>query len=625
MISTLARKVPSIALGITLALLRESAVAVRVHEVALPDDGTGLGEVTHESGSPSDTGHLSVLAAWAPTHSGFLQQVEANRDLEVAGPAAESQGPAVWPKTWKDSLKNPRMVGQGAFGKVYVADIACAPGQSVAVKEQTFKTSADKSAIKTEIKLMKTFSGPDFVSIFDSSEVGRSLNIMMEAASGDLGAVMKKRHASTAVKHQLFMEMLRGVATMHEAGYIHRDLKPANILISGKCGAGPCHAKVADLGLSCSHSGKISRCNGIGGTPMYMAPETLRHAAGAGRYADGVNSKNDVWALGLIFYEMLFGHMPQSIASSSSMRALERNIIGFKIQNDPEYTKMNSDTKELFQKMLEPKPRNRWSAAEALSKAKGMAQQVGAELTQQAAATRLPECWSDTSKGPGLAPPVIPREPAKDRPEHTRPVIPKGPGKNQPAQGRPNQARPVIPNPGKNQPAQGRPDQVRPVILKPGKNQPAQGRPDQVRPVILKPGKNQPAQGRPDQVRPVILKPVIPQEPLQFRPAHGVGGGDEDVDDEGEVIFLTFTNPSTNMKVTMLKNSCGQNGVIKIPPAARKHSHSGLRDGDVIEEIAGVAFSDITESTWNLIKEGAFGAVKNAPLVVKLRRKLKQE
>jgi len=291
---------------------------------------------------------------------------------------------------------------------------------------------------------------------------------------------------------------------------------------------------------------------------MYMAPETLRHAAGAGRYADGVNSKNDVWALGLIFYEMLFGHMPRSIANSGSMSALQRNIIGFKIQSDPKYMKMSSDEKELFRKMLEPQPRDRWSAAEALSKATGMAEQVGAQLSQQAGGTGLPECWSGVDKGPGLAPPVIPREPAKVRPEQARPVIPKGPGKEQPAQARPAQVRPVIPK---------------------------------------EPGKNQPAQGRPDQVRPI-----------------------KDADDEGEIIFLTFTNPMTNMKVNMLKNSWDENGVIKIPPSARPYSHSGLKNGDVIEEIAGVAFSDITESNWNLIKEGAFGAVKNAPLVVKLRR-----
>jgi len=522
-----------------LALLSKSAIAARQDDAAERDDALGLDDAnaTESSDTLSDIGHLGSLAAWAPTYSGFLEQVEVNRNLAAAGYAEESQKPSDWPKEWGKKLKKAKMVGQGAFGKVYVAPIACLPSQSVAVKEQTFKSIGTKSSIRKEIKLMKAFSGPEFVSFFDSSEVGGStrgsINIMMEAASSDLSGVLKKNKARSAVKSQLFVEMLRGIAVMHEEGFIHRDLKPANILISGKCGTEPCHAKVADLGLSCSHSGKISKCDGIGGTPLYMAPETYRHAADPRTvsYKAGVQSKNDVWALGLIFFEMLFGHLPKNIRNSASMNALERNIKRFTLNGDPDYeslkTKGHDELVELFDNMLASQPGARWSAAEALPKAEVVARAFGAHFPEMTVeGTQLPECWN------GI----------KQLPEFVMPAV--------------------------------------------------------------RPGQHAPS-----------------------RPIEGVSGedgnGEDDEDDsDGELIFLTFINPSHNIKVNMLRKMWLPDGTIKIPDTVRpEYRHSQLRDGDVIEEVAGVPFADITDSTWNLIKEGAFGAVRNAPIVVKLRRK----
>eukprot|EP00443_Scrippsiella_acuminata_P098369 CAMPEP_0115602878 /NCGR_PEP_ID=MMETSP0272-20121206/16136_1 /TAXON_ID=71861 /ORGANISM="Scrippsiella trochoidea, Strain CCMP3099" /LENGTH=312 /DNA_ID=CAMNT_0003038377 /DNA_START=8 /DNA_END=944 /DNA_ORIENTATION=+ len=312
MTSVLSCKASSLTLGIVLALLSKSAIAARQDDAAERDDALGLDDAnaTESSDTLSDIGHLGSLAAWAPTYSGFLEQVEVNRNLAAAGYAEESQKPSDWPKEWGKKLKKAKMVGQGAFGKVYVAPIACLPSQSVAVKEQTFKSIGTKSSIRKEIKLMKAFSGPEFVSFFDSSEVGGStrgsINIMMEAASSDLSGVLKKNKARSAVKSQLFVEMLRGIAVMHEEGREHLNLW-----------------QVRDRALPCEGGGpwpvvqplwQDFKCDGIGGTPLYMAPETYRHAADPRTvsYKAGVQSKNDVWALGLIFFEMLFGHLPKN-------------------------------------------------------------------------------------------------------------------------------------------------------------------------------------------------------------------------------------------------------------------------------------------------------------------------
>merc|ERR1719277_2579639 len=253
---------------------------------------------------------------------------------------------------------------------------------------------------------------------------------MMEGASGDLAAVVKKKTASKAVRARLFVEMVKGIGVMHDAGYIHRDLKPANVLITGDCGsAASCHAKVADLGLSCSHSGKISKCSGIGGTPLYLAPETVRLSKTRGmQFTDGVHEKNDVWALGLIFYEMLFGRLPASIAGSSSMAALERNIMAFSIVSDSGYMTLTQAEKELFKNMLALNPKERWSSQVALSKAQAVAVQLGADMSQlSSSSTKLPECWYGAAKAPDLAPP--PQQPAQRpaQPPQQPPVQPRPP------------------------------------------------------------------------------------------------------------------------------------------------------------------------------------------------------
>jgi len=229
---------------------------------------------------------------------------------------------------------------------------------------------------------------------------------MMEAASNDLGNTLRTQHPKTGVKFQLFAETLRGVAIMHKAGFVHRDLKPANVLVSGECRQGPCHAKVADLGLSCSHTSSISRCTGIGGTPLYMAPETLQFRSGAvNKYPEGVSTKNDVWALGLMFYEMVFGHLPAKIQNSGSMEALMKNIMTFPIEDDREYKGLEQnppkpkleDLRELFRNMLALRPKDRWSAAEALSKVESMAPIFGAELSEnEVGSAELPDCWYGT-------------------------------------------------------------------------------------------------------------------------------------------------------------------------------------------------------------------------------------
>ena len=103
------------------------------------------------------------------------------------------------------------------------------------------------------------------------------------------------------------------VATLHDAGVIHRDLKPTNVLFD-RGG----EARVCDFGLACEFDAGAYKGNAeeIGGSPLYMAPEMF----------DGhVSPHSDVYALGVMLFEVLVGSPPFS-AQSISDRAVRRHM-----------------------------------------------------------------------------------------------------------------------------------------------------------------------------------------------------------------------------------------------------------------------------------------------------------
>eukprot|EP00411_Alexandrium_monilatum_P044113 CAMPEP_0175473584 /NCGR_PEP_ID=MMETSP0095-20121207/74456_1 /TAXON_ID=311494 /ORGANISM="Alexandrium monilatum, Strain CCMP3105" /LENGTH=384 /DNA_ID=CAMNT_0016775083 /DNA_START=60 /DNA_END=1210 /DNA_ORIENTATION=- len=217
--------------------------------------------------------------------------------------------------------------------------------------------------VANEVNLMKAALGhPNVVQYFGDAESSTCHFIMMEAAGGgDMDAYMQSDDNLA-----LFLGMLRGVKELHDRGLVHRDLKPANVLVSSMCGEGAtCTAKIADLGTACSMHGSevgVPRCKEgeVLGSPVYMSPEAW----------DGKSSRSsDVWAMGLILYEMKFGHLPSLIDNAPSSKHVERRVKNFDILADKDFkTLPESEWKELLAGMLAKEKDARWSSATALEK-----------------------------------------------------------------------------------------------------------------------------------------------------------------------------------------------------------------------------------------------------------------
>merc|ERR1719161_837756 len=172
------------------------------------------------------------------------------------------------------------------------------------------------------VKILDHTSGPDFKDRYPR------YSILMEKASGSLDKFTNGIYPGNYQQVATFIvEMLEGLDYMHDNNFVHRDLKPANVLIScpwgfsGRLPAGEvCHAKIADLGLTCV---KGKTCSGVAGTPLYMPPELLSKRV--------LTFSNDVWAMGLIFHELVMTALPPSLRQARTMDDLTRRIKSLRV------------------------------------------------------------------------------------------------------------------------------------------------------------------------------------------------------------------------------------------------------------------------------------------------------
>jgi serine/threonine protein kinase/tetratricopeptide (TPR) repeat protein len=152
---------------------------------------------------------------------------------------------------------------------------------------------------KQELLLARQVTHKNVVRIFDIGSAGALRFITMEFVEGrDLAAVLRDRRPSTDETISIMRQVCRALDAAHTESVVHRDLKPQNIMLSeqGK-------AWVMDFGLAFSLDGRRdSQAGAMLGTPAYMSPEQV-----LGRTVD---ARSDVYALGLILYEMLTGSLP---------------------------------------------------------------------------------------------------------------------------------------------------------------------------------------------------------------------------------------------------------------------------------------------------------------------------
>jgi hypothetical protein len=190
-----------------------------------------------------------------------------------------------------------RQLGRGGMGVVYQAD-DLRLGHPVALKFLPPALAADPRRLAqfhNEVRLARQVSHPNVCRVYDIGDVDGQMFLSMEYIDGeDLAAALRRRGRfpeDEAV--ELIRQICAGLAAVHGRGVLHRDLKPANIMINRAGGA-----QLMDFGIAAA--GQVKEADRISeGTPAYMAPEQLAR--------EEVSVRSDIYALGLVMYEVLTG------------------------------------------------------------------------------------------------------------------------------------------------------------------------------------------------------------------------------------------------------------------------------------------------------------------------------
>jgi serine/threonine protein kinase len=224
------------------------------------------------------------------------------------------------PRVLDNKYRIEQSIGRGGMGAVYRArDVRL--DRLVAVKVVRADLLQDMEArrrFRREAQIVARLQHPGIVSIFDfGTFADGGAYLVMELVRGeDLRRVLQREGSLDAARAaRILSAVSQAIEAAHREGVLHRDLKPENILLPA---AGDIEAKVLDFGVAklIGESSADSRtveevtltaAGSIVGTPAYMAPEQLR----GGR----PDHRTDVFALGVIAYEMLSGELPFSRGS----------------------------------------------------------------------------------------------------------------------------------------------------------------------------------------------------------------------------------------------------------------------------------------------------------------------
>lgn len=208
-------------------------------------------------------------------------------------------------------------LGAGGMGSVYRA-VDHKLGRAVAIKlmGSRFVERADAHArFEREARVGAQLNHPHIIATYDYGVAdGVGYLVLQLLAGGDLRhwqADQPARRATVLDACAIVYQVADGLSAAHAAGVVHRDLKPENILFEAR---EPLHVRIADFGMAFlrdgeGNDGRITRDGQFAGTPAYLAPEQVIN--------EGIGPPADIYALGVVLFELLAGRPPFEATGAS--------------------------------------------------------------------------------------------------------------------------------------------------------------------------------------------------------------------------------------------------------------------------------------------------------------------
>jgi serine/threonine-protein kinase len=250
-----------------------------------------------------------------------------------------------------------RPLGRGGMGAVWAA-VDRELGEQVALKVLDAQVARGTQAVerfRREVRLARRVTHRNVARIYDIGEHGGTFYLTMELVRGRSLAelVSSAGRMSPARAIEIARQIADGLSAAHTAGVVHRDLKPGNVLVEDGG-----RAVITDFGIAFGLVDDIrvtADASALVGTPAYMAPEQVRGGK--------VDERTDVYALGLVLYEMVTGILPFTAETplQAAVARLDRR------PEDPrQLTALPDDLAELVLACLDSDPERRPASARAL-------------------------------------------------------------------------------------------------------------------------------------------------------------------------------------------------------------------------------------------------------------------
>jgi serine/threonine protein kinase/Flp pilus assembly protein TadD len=264
------------------------------------------------------------------------------------------------------------ILGRGGMGVVYLAEQAEPLRREVAIKlvQPGFDQRSVLARFETERHALALMEHPGIARVLDAGAAadGRPYFVMEVVRGVPITEYCHANALPISDRLQLFQMVCLAVQHAHQKGIIHRDLKPSNLLVSIQDGKP--FPKVIDFGIAKaigegSTGATLTAVDQFVGTLAYMSPEQARGLSGS------VDTRSDVYSLGVVLHELVTGKLPYETASRplpDAVRAIvdERPLVN-EVRESIDGRRLDEDLVTIISKALEKDPERRYTTAAALA------------------------------------------------------------------------------------------------------------------------------------------------------------------------------------------------------------------------------------------------------------------
>lgn len=248
-------------------------------------------------------------------------------------------------------------VGKGSTGAVYLShdpfygrDVAIKLYNAEIADEEDDKNGSARKMFFTEAQMVGRLQHPNILPIFDAGVEDDRYYVVMEHVHGarTLAAYCRVGNLLPVDETlRVVFTCARALHYAHTRGVIHRDIKPSNIILTLDN-----QVRVIDFGIALCADADVPRIDGIAGSPSYMSPEQIR--------SEEITARSDVYALGVLMYELLTGKRP--FRASSLSKLLQTVIYATPAPIHQLRAEVTEELEELVMRALRKDPAERYAS-----------------------------------------------------------------------------------------------------------------------------------------------------------------------------------------------------------------------------------------------------------------------